>query len=40
MVYIRRLIRDDWNVVHISRHQVTSDEIEEVCHGLYRWGGE
>ena len=30
---IRRLIWDSWNVAHISRHAVTPDEVEEVCHG-------
>ena len=33
MLVIRRLIWDSWNVAHISRHSVTPDEVEEVCHG-------
>jgi uncharacterized protein len=33
MIYIRRLIWDDWNVGHIARHQVTPDVVEEVCRG-------
>jgi uncharacterized protein len=33
MLVIRRLIWDPWNVRHIARHQVTPDEVEEVCHG-------
>ncbi|MBI2334717.1 BrnT family toxin [Candidatus Daviesbacteria bacterium] len=32
MVYIKRLVWDSWNVEHIARHDVTSDEVEEVCH--------
>ncbi len=33
MIVIRRLIWDSWNVAYIARHEVTSDEVEEVCHG-------
>lgn len=33
MITIRRLIWDDWNIAHIARHDVTPDEVEEVCHG-------
>lgn len=33
MAYIRHLIWDTWNVVHIARHEVTPEEVEEVCHG-------
>ena len=33
MLVVRRLIWDPWNVAHIARHQVTPDEVEEVCHG-------
>ena len=32
MINIRRLIWDDWNVVHIARHSVTPEEVEQVCH--------
>jgi uncharacterized DUF497 family protein len=32
MIDIKRLIWDDWNVTHIARHHVTSQEVEEVCH--------
>ncbi|MDP3724215.1 MAG: hypothetical protein Q8R11_01120 [bacterium] len=28
---IRRLIWDDWNTVHIVRHVITQDEVEEIC---------
>ncbi|OGM30795.1 hypothetical protein A2630_00375 [Candidatus Woesebacteria bacterium RIFCSPHIGHO2_01_FULL_44_10] len=27
------LIWDKWNVVHIARHEVTPDEVEEICQG-------
>lgn len=33
MIRIRRLIWDEWNVAHITRHQVVPEEVEEVCHG-------
>ena len=26
---------DTWNVAHIARHQVTPEEVEEVCRGAY-----
>lgn len=32
MVFIKRLIWDEWNIAHIARHDVTPDEVEEVCH--------
>jgi len=31
MIYIKRLIWDDWNVTHIARHDVKPEEVEEVC---------
>jgi uncharacterized DUF497 family protein len=30
---IKSLIWDDWNVVHIARHDVLPNEVEEVCTG-------
>jgi uncharacterized protein len=33
MPSIRRLIWDTFNVAHIARHNVTPEEVEEVCHG-------
>lgn len=33
MTFVRRLIWDAWNVAHIGRHEVTPEEVEEVCHG-------
>jgi hypothetical protein len=32
MIYVRKLIWDRWNIQHISRHHVSDDEIEEICH--------
>ena len=32
MTFVRRLRWDDWNGKHIARHQVTPEEVEEVCH--------
>ena len=31
MLSILHLIWDSWNVAHIARHEVTPDEVEEVC---------
>lgn len=33
MLSIRRLIWDSWNVAHIARHQVTPEEVDDVCRG-------
>ncbi len=33
MVFVRRLRWDPGNVAHIARHQVSPDEVEQVCHG-------
>lgn len=32
MIFIRRLIWDNWNLGHIARHAVIPEEVEEVCH--------
>ncbi len=32
MLFIRKLIWDERNIKHISRHNVISDEVEAVCH--------
>ena len=34
MIFVRRLIWDIWNIEHISRHGVSSSEVEEVCHNF------
>jgi uncharacterized DUF497 family protein len=33
MLVVRRLLRDEWNVAPIARHEVFPEEVEEVCHG-------
>ncbi len=33
MILVLRLSWEDWNIKHIARHNVTPDEVEEVCHG-------
>ncbi len=33
MLYVRRLTWDPGNVAHIARHNITPDEVEQVCHG-------
>lgn len=32
MVRVRRLVWDAWNIAHITRHDVTPEEVEDVCH--------
>jgi len=32
MLIVRHLLWDPWNVAHIARHDVTPDEVEEICH--------
>jgi uncharacterized DUF497 family protein len=36
MAVIKSLIWDDWNRDHLSRHQITPEEVEEVCHSKHR----
>ncbi|HLW02706.1 MAG TPA: hypothetical protein VKT82_28890 [Ktedonobacterales bacterium] len=31
MIFIKHLVWDDWNKTHIARHNVTPDEVEEMC---------
>jgi uncharacterized DUF497 family protein len=31
MLIVRRLLWDLWNVDHIARHEVTVDEVDEIC---------
>ncbi len=33
MIAIRRLEWDVWNIEHIAKHEVTPEEVEEVCFG-------
>jgi uncharacterized protein len=33
MIVVRKLIWDDFNVPHIARHDVTPQEVIELCHG-------
>ena len=32
MTVVQRLLWDSWNVAHIARHDVTPDQVEEICH--------
>lgn len=32
MLKVIRLIWDSWNIAHIARHNVTLEEVEQVCH--------
>jgi len=31
--FIQKLRWDKWNIVHIARHNVIPEEVEEICHG-------
>ena len=33
MLVVRRLIWNPLNIGHIARHEVTPEEVEQVCHG-------
>lgn len=35
MIRVDRLIWDEGNIAHIARHDVTPQEVEEVCHGSF-----
>ena len=35
MITIKSLIWDKWNRDHITKHNVTPEEIEDVCHGRH-----
>ena len=35
MIIVERLMWNDQNIAHIARHEVTTAEVEEVCHGAY-----
>lgn len=35
MIKVEHLVWDNWNKAHIARHDVTPDEVEEVCHSKY-----
>lgn len=36
MIVVNELIWDDWNRNHIAEHNVSLEEVEEVCHGEFR----
>lgn len=33
---VHGLVWDDWNRKHLASHQVTIEDVEEVCHGKYK----
>lgn len=35
MLLVKKLVWDSWNVDHIARHDVTQNEVEEICHGVF-----
>ena len=36
MIVVGGLVWDEWNREHIEKHNVTTGEVEEVCHGTYK----
>ena len=32
LIKVKKLVWDSWNIAHIARHDVTPDEVEQVCH--------
>lgn len=32
MTVVKRLVWDDWNKNHLYRHEISIEEVEEVCH--------
>jgi uncharacterized DUF497 family protein len=36
MFVIKDLVWDQWNIAHIARHEVTKDEVEQVCQSDYQ----
>lgn len=32
-IVIKQLIWDDWNIEHIGKHNISPDEVQEVCDG-------
>ena len=36
MFKVKELIWGDWNKEHIAKHGVSSEEVEEVCHGDFK----
>ena len=36
MATVKSLIWDDWNKEHVSKHDVTIEEAEDVCHGKHQ----
>ena len=36
MVVVNSFIWDEWNRGHIAHHNITPEEIEEVCHGRHQ----
>ena len=35
MIEIKELIWDDWNREHIGKHEITPEEVEEICNGKH-----
>jgi hypothetical protein len=41
MVHVKHLLWEEENIQHVARHDVTPDEVEEVCHGTHiAFGGK
>lgn len=36
MIVVTGLVWDEWNREHLARHDISPEEVEEVCHGKYK----
>jgi len=32
VINVHRLVWDSWNIAHIAKHNVTQEQVEQVCH--------
>ena len=35
MIFVNVLIWDNWNRQHLAKHNITPEEVEQVCHGQH-----
>ena len=36
MIAVNGLVWDDWNRSHLGKHNISPEEVEEVCHGEHQ----
>lgn len=35
MLFVNRLVWDEWNIAHIAHHKVSQTEVEQTCHNQF-----